>query len=86
MKPVSDFVPGDLTQAGREALQIISSNPPRRVMGGWLTTGRKISLKVADKLIARQLARVEFVNGRQQLVATGAGRMLLHVIKERKRA
>lgn len=86
MKPVAEFTPSDLTQAGKEALQIISRNPPRRVLGGWLTTGRKISLKLADKLIARGFARVEFVNGRQQLTATGSGRAVLHVLKERRRA
>lgn len=83
--PVSSLTAGELTAAGKSALQRIAAEPLRRIKGGWYAPGHKVSLKVADQLKARGLARVENNQGRMRLVATGSGRMLADVIEERSK-
>lgn len=84
MKPVASLASGDLRQAAKEALLLTATHPLNRVSSGWYTPGKRVSLRVADQLITRGLARVEISGGRHRLVATGSGRMLADVIRQRR--
>lgn len=84
MKPLADFTTGELGAAAREALLLATTRRLGRVTGGFYSQGRKVSLRVADQLIERGLARIEISGGRHQLVPTGSGRMLADVIRQRR--
>lgn len=85
MRPhVSSLATSDLRPAAREALLLTTAQPLRRVPSGWYTPGRRITLRVADQLIQRGLARIQISGGRHQLVATGSGRMVADVIRQRR--
>lgn len=85
MKPsVSSLATSGLRPAAKEALLLTATHPLRRVTSGWYTPGRRITLRVADQLIQRGLARIEISGGRHQLVATGSGRMVADVIRQRR--
>lgn len=82
--PVSSLTAGELKPAAREALLVATTASLSRVSGGWYTPGRRITLRVADQLIQRGLARVEISGGRHKLVPTGSGRMLADVLRQRR--
>jgi len=84
MKPVSSLTAGELGSAAKAALLLSTTHRLGRVTGGFYTPGKRVSLRVADQLIQRGLARVEISGGRHQLVPTGAGRMLADVIRQRR--
>lgn len=86
MPPVSSLTSGDLTPAGKAALAQLAIRPFNRIGSAWRTTGTRVTLKTADQLKHRGLARVEIAGGRHQLVITGAGKMLAGVLEERKRS
>lgn len=84
MKPVSSLTAGELGDAARTALLLSTTHKLARVTGGFRAPGRRISLRVADQLVERGLARIEISGGRHQLVPTGAGKMLADVIRQRR--
>lgn len=83
-QPVAFLATGDLRMAAKDALLLTAAQPLRRVPHGWYTPGKRVSLGVADQLINRGLARIEISGGRHRLVATGSGRMVADVIRQRR--
>lgn len=83
-RPLASLTAGELGQAARDALLLTTTHRLGRVTGGFYAPGKRVSLRVADQLIARGLARIEISGGRHQLVPTGAGRMLADVIRQRR--
>lgn len=84
MKPLASMSTGELGAAAKEALLLSTTHRLGRITGGFYSQGRKVSLRIADQLIARGLARIEISGGRHQLVPTGAGRMLADVVRFRR--
>lgn len=82
--PVAPLAAMQLRPAAKDALLLAAMHPLNRVSSGWYTPGRRITLRVADQLIQRGLARVEIAGGRHLLVATGSGRMLADTIRQKR--
>lgn len=82
--PISSLATSELRTAAKDALLLTATQPLRRVQSGWYTPGKRVTLRVADQLIARGLARIQIAGGRHQLVATGSGRMVAAVIRQRR--
>lgn len=82
--PATSLAAYDLRGAAKDALLLTATEPLRRVPYGWYTPGKRVSLRVADQLIIRGVVRIEISGGRHRLIATGSGRMLADVLRQRR--
>ena len=82
MSKIDLFEP-DLTAPEKAALKFIDARQPVRVRNGYFNGDRKISLKMADRLIRKGVAEPAIIHFNKRLVSTGIGRAIINTSSSR---